>query len=130
MNQTINQSVLIFADDLLASTLLKMLLKPVGFKVETAVNTPNVLREVESHKPDIILIDSQSMNDGLTLSRAIRDYASKESLPIMLLSNCGHLQKETANYDDGVNTHLYKPVSRHDLVNEIQLIASRQYAYV
>ncbi|KAA3663690.1 MAG: response regulator [Chloroflexi bacterium] len=123
------KSVLILADDLLASTLLKLLLKPVGFHVHTVVDSTNVFREVEAHKPDIILIDSQTLNKGLSISREIRDIADMKSLPIVLLSNCTYLQGEQASHAAGVNTHLYKPVSRHDLVNEIQLAAAKQFSF-
>jgi len=126
----VKKSILIFADDLLASTLLKMLLKPVGFHVQTVVGDTHVMREIETHKPDIILIDAQTLNQGLSISREIRDFADMESLPIVLLSNCTHPQGEKAGHAGGVNTHLYKPVSRQKLVNEIQLAFSEQFAFV
>ncbi len=122
------KSILILADDLLASTLLKMLLKPVGFQVYTVVNGTNPIREIETHKPDIILIDTQILNEGLSVSREIRDFADMKSLPIVLLSNCTHLQGKKASHAAGVNTHLYKPISRQELVNEIQLV-SGQFAF-
>ena len=123
------KSILILSDDLLASTLLKMLLKPVGFHVETVVNGTNVVKEIETHKPDIILLDTQTLNNGLSISREIRDFANMENLPIVLLSNCTHLQGEKASYAAGVNTHLYKPISRQELVDEIQLIVSEQFMF-
>lgn len=122
------KSVLILANDLLASTLLKMLLKPVGFQVQTVINDTNVVRKIETHKPDVVLIDAPTLNDGLSVSREIRDYADKDSLPIVLLSNCTRQQEKQESFEAGVNTHLYKPVSRHDLVHEIQLTFSQQFA--
>ncbi len=120
-----NKSVLILADDLLASTLLKLLLKPIGFRVYTVVNGTDPIREIETHQPDIILIDTQTLNEGLSVCREIRDFADMERLPIVLLSNCTHLQGGKASHAAGVNTHLYKPISRQELVNEIQLVSGQ-----
>jgi len=124
------KSILILAEDIAASNLLKLVLTPVGFHVQTIFESTKAVDAIEVYKPDIVLIDVQSLKDGLSVCREIRDHYAMEELPIVLLANCTYQQEEKVSHAAGVNTHLYKPMSRHELINKIELILTEKFAYV
>ena len=90
--------------------LMKFLLESYGCQVIEAADGLEALDKVRSTHPDLILMDiSLPMVDGLTATRAIREFDSKSKLPIIAVTAFGSSYYKKA-IEAGCNDLISKPL--------------------
>lgn len=110
--------VLIIEDDDAIRKLLTLSLEQEGFKVVLAGDCKGALRVLNSHSPDLILVDlGLSDGDGKELIKTFR-----ESLhtPIIVVSARSEEREIVASLDLGADDYITKPFSTHELLARVR----------
>lgn len=116
-------TVLVVDDEYLTRDLLRMMLERSGYTVCEAEDGLDALQAVETNRPDIVLMDAMMPRmDGFTAIRALRDNEQTASLPIIMLSVRAHRAAVEEGLAAGADRYLTKPISRKDLVRNIEEI--------
>jgi len=89
---------------------MKFLLETYGYQVIEAADGIEAIDRVKQQQPDLVLMDiSLPVVDGLTATRAIREFDADSKLPIIAVTAFGkyHYQKAI---DAGCNDLIDKPI--------------------
>ena len=93
-----NKRVLIFDDDLDILQICAIVLKKKGFDVSTLNNSSNVLENVRTYKPDVILMDNWIPGPGgVEATRQLKNEPALQDIPVIFFSansNVGQLAQE------------------------------------
>jgi DNA-binding response OmpR family regulator len=108
------QKVLLADDDNTMVALLKTLLGMEGFQVATLLDQPgDVLENIRSAKPDILLIDIYlGDRNGLDIVRQIRRMPDLNSIRIIMSSGIDKTEESLAA---GANAFMLKPYMPNEL---------------
>lgn len=119
-------SVLVVDDEPMTRTLLQLMLAPADYEVAEAGDGLEALTIIEQKVPHILVLDVMMPSmDGLTVCRRLRQNEATKELPIILLSAKTTPEAVKEGLIAGANRYLTKPVSRKDLlVNLEELLAS------
>ena len=110
-----NPRVLVADDDPCILSLVKTVLEIEGFSVLSASNGREALREVEDHRPDVVLLDvMMPVMDGVTCCKELRKNPETATTPIVIMSAALNLAelKET-----GADGFIAKPFDNDELVS-------------
>ena len=122
-------NVLIVDDDPLArERLSRMVGELEGYSVlePSATNGEEALALIDSHKPDIVLLDIRMPGlDGLQLCRAIRADANTAAIPIIMLTAKGEESDRIIGLELGADDYITKPFSPNEVVARIQALLRR-----
>jgi len=89
---------------------MKILLESYGYKVIEAADGIEAIDRVKQHHPDLILMDiSLPVVDGLTATRAIREFDADSKVPIIAVTAFGKNYYSKA-IEAGCNDLIDKPV--------------------
>jgi len=89
---------------------MKILLESYGYKVIEAADGIEAIDRVKQHHPDLILMDiSLPVVDGLTATRAIREFDADSKVPIIAVTAFGKNYYKKA-IEAGCNDLIDKPV--------------------
>lgn len=89
---------------------MKFLLESYGYQVIEAADGIEAIDRVRQQHPDLILMDiSLPVVDGLTATRAIREFDTKEKVPIIAVTAFGKSFYKKA-MEAGCNDLIDKPV--------------------
>ncbi|HEY0458208.1 MAG TPA: response regulator [Pyrinomonadaceae bacterium] len=89
---------------------MKILLESYGYKVIEAADGIEAIDRVKQHHPDLILMDiSLPVVDGLTATRAIREFDADYKVPIIAVTAFGK-NYYTKAIEAGCNDLIDKPV--------------------
>ena len=114
--------VLLAEDEDNVSKLLADYLIEHGYRIVTARNGIEALKQAKEVKPDIILMDIQMPElNGLEATRRIRADAKLSTTPIIALTALAMAGDRERCLDAGANEYLSKPVSLKELTNAIEL---------
>jgi CheY-like chemotaxis protein len=124
------KKVLIVDDDVDFLDMHSAVLTNRGYKVVTARNAKDCLKELEKSKPDIVVLDvmMEQFDSGFRLSQTIK--AKHRRLPVMLLTSIGSQTglEFSSNKDilkaTGADVLLDKPVSPQLFVDEIERLTT------
>mgnify|MGYP001765462499 CR=1 FL=1 len=112
------QLVLIVEDDEAISRLLELSFKQAGDKTLIAKNRKSALREIQTRKPDIILLDlGLPDGDGKELISTIR---SQLTIPIIIVSARNDETEIIAALDAGADDYITKPFSTNELFARVR----------
>ncbi len=80
--------ILVVDDDRDIRDSLKLILEKNGYKVRQAENGTEALKELNAHKPDLMILDVMMSTDteGFDLAYAVKQTAGLENLPVILLT--------------------------------------------
>ena len=94
------------ANQLLASTVLEV----EGFTVDVAGSALEAMRHIETHRPDLILMDVQLPGkDGLSLTRELKADPATASIPIVALTAYAMVDDQEEALAAGCIGHIAKP---------------------
>lgn len=94
---------------------MKILLESYGFRVIEAADGIDALDCVKQYHPDLILMDlSLPVVDGLTATRAIREFDADSNVPIIAVTAFGKTYYKMA-IEAGCNDLIQKPVDFDNL---------------
>ena len=95
----------------------------VTYKVLTASNGIDALKELENHMVDIVVSDIMMPDmDGIELCRVIRNTPEYSHLPIIILSAKTDVDTKVEGLNIGANAYLEKPFSIEQLKAQIKSI--------
>ena len=104
--------ILVVENDVEVAALLQGVLTSYGYVVEMA-DALSVFQASREHLPDLILLDLL-MPSGLEAVRHLHDLPETSDIPIVLMSDEGHVAERTAQL--GVAGYLTKPFDLEDLL--------------
>ncbi len=120
---TKHTQVLIVDDDEKLTTLLTEYLDGFGFAVRAAATPADGLRLLESHTPDLVILDVMLPGmDGFALCRKIRE---RSAVPIVMLTARGEVSDRVVGLEIGADDYLPKPFEPRELVARIQAVLRR-----
>jgi PAS domain S-box-containing protein len=104
--------VLIVDDNQDSARATALLLRKVGHEVDLAFDGPDGLRQAESFKPDVVLLDIGLPGlDGFEVAARLRQHDTLGSVGLVAVSGYGLDGDRQRARDAGFDAHLLKPVS-------------------
>ena len=120
-------TLLLVDDDPMVLESLGPLLERSGFHVISASNGEEALRMVQSHRPDVIVMDvlMPRMNGRETLRRMRK---SNIWTPAILLTQVGEASERAIALEEGADDYLNKPFHSQELLARIHAVMRRARA--
>jgi DNA-binding response OmpR family regulator len=119
-------TVLVIDDDPVILKLLEVNFEMEGFRVLTATDGGEGLRQARTKRPDVVISDIMMPKvDGLELATALKGDPETEDLPVILLSaraQAGDVQK---GLEVGVEEYVTKPFDPFELVDLVYSVLDR-----
>lgn len=117
-------SVLVVDDDPKILELVRAYLQRAGYAVITAVDGEDALRKIDSHRPNLVVLDVMLPHvDGLVLARHLRD--ERNNLPVLMMSARGTVGDRITGLVEGADDYLAKPFSPAELVARVNALMRR-----
>ncbi|MCL5962323.1 MAG: response regulator, partial [Chloroflexi bacterium] len=114
-----NPRIVVADDDPYVLDLVKMILEPEGFSVQSASNGQEALTEIAQQRPDIALLDvMMPVMDGVRCCRELRKNPETSKIPVVVMSAGANLSKTAKEI--GANGFIAKPFSIDDLIAILQ----------
>lgn len=112
--------VLIVDDEPNIVMAVDFLMKKQGFKTQKAYNGERALELIETHAPDIVILDVMmpGMN-GFEVARSIRSNPKNSEIRIIFLTAKGTDQDKIIGYSKGGDFYLTKPFDNHHLIEMV-----------
>lgn len=117
------EDILIVDDKPENRRLLAHYLAGTGLSFRTAENGQEALTAIQSHKPDLILMDLQmDVMDGVQATKVIRSAKELKDIPVIVIT-----ANQLHDFDNTIfDSCLLKPLDRYDLLNEIAYLLKQQ----
>lgn len=101
--------VLLIEDDPFLSEMYVKKLEEGGFEVKLAITAEAGFREIESQKPDLILLDIVLPKmDGFEFLRTFFQKKEYKDIPVIILSNVGQKEEIQKGIDLGAKDYIVK----------------------
>jgi two-component system response regulator MprA len=117
-------TILIADDD---EKLLKMLRRTLiydGFQVVTALNGREALAQVQTHDPDLVVLDWMMPElNGLEVMDRMR--AANDEMPILMLTARDAVEDRVEGLNSGADDYLVKPFARSELLARLHALLRR-----
>ena len=118
-------SVWVVDDDASIRWVLEKALGDVGWRITVFDNASDVLRQVQSDKPDIIITDIRMPGtDGLELLRYLND--RRPSLPVIVMTAHPDLKDALSAYRPVAFEYLAKPFDLDEAVGLVRRVLEKQ----
>jgi two-component system chemotaxis response regulator CheY len=98
-------------------------LNAAGYKVVEAVDGQDALNKARQQTVDLVLTDqNMPVMDGLTLIRSLRNLASYQKVPILMLTTESSDEMKSQGRAAGANGWLVKPFDPKKLIEIVQKV--------
>ncbi|MBI4213621.1 MAG: response regulator transcription factor [Chloroflexi bacterium] len=112
-------------DDPRISRLVKSHLERDGYRVVTAADGPGAIDLVESHDPDLLLLDIMLPGmDGCEVLRRIREFSA---LPVIMVTAKGDEADIVRGLETGADDYLTKPFNEKELIARVHAVLRRTH---
>ena len=116
-------NVLIVDDSPINRAICKGALTKKGFKVRESIDGCAALAEVNSHPPDVVLMDVMMPNmDGLECTRRLKASERTRDIPVIIVSACTDANDIVAGLEAGADEYLGKPLRIAELEVRIRSV--------
>ncbi|MBE7706687.1 MAG: response regulator transcription factor [Cyanobacteria bacterium SIG30] len=117
---------IIIDDDASICELVKINLELSGFTCLSATD-PNIgFALVKQELPDVVILDVMMGEvDGYSVALKIRQNATTQNIPIIMLTALGELKDKLKGFDSGVDDYLTKPFEIEELKARVRVLAQR-----
>jgi len=123
----LNKTVLVVDDDPNVGLLISAVLKKFNYSVVALDSGEEVLRFLDTNKPDLILMDLRMPGlDGYALCKRIRDNPDTHDLPIIILSGVSEIDVKVKTIELGADDFITKPFDMRELRARINRILKRK----
>lgn len=117
-------SILVIDDDEKITSMLRRSLAFEGYKVSTANEAKDGLKQVLEQEPDLIILDiMMPIIDGWEVCRRIRESGS--SVPILMLTAVDDVEARVKGLDLGADDYLVKPFALEELLARVRALLRR-----
>ena len=117
------QSVLVVEDESSIASFVALYLKNAGYAVRTAATGTEALAQVDSERPDLIVLDLMLPDvDGIEVCRRIR---KDSDVPILMLTARDEDVDKIIGLEVGADDYLTKPFNPRELVARIRAVLRR-----
>jgi len=114
------RKVLIVDDEPNIVTALEFLLKRSGYEVRLATNGAEALEQVESYRPDVVLMDvMMPIKSGFEVCQRMRERPELAHIKVVMLSAKGSEAEVSKGLSLGADLYITKPFSTQELVATI-----------
>ncbi len=120
--KNINNPLILIADDSKINlTMLSKILEKTHFRVVAASTGKQALKQIESHKPDLILLDilMPEMN-GFEVSEKLKATAEYSEIPIIFLTAKTEAEDIVRGFEVGAVDYLTKPFNSLELLARVK----------
>src|SRR6185295_3779378 len=120
------ERVLIVDDDPDIQHLVSYNLSQAGFDIVTATTGRKALETVQTHPPDLIILDLMLPDvDGVEVCRMLRQRESSRRIPIVMLTARSEEIDRVIGFELGADDYVMKPFSPRELVLRVKSIFRR-----
>ena len=117
-----SKKILVVDDDESILEAVSLVLREEGYNVATNMKSESVYQEVESFKPNAIILDVLlSGNDGRTICKNLKADEKTKDIPIIMVS--AHPSAEEGIQKYGADDFLAKPFQLEDLLEKVEKFA-------
>lgn len=112
------KKIIVCDDDQGILDVLQMLLETEGFTVFTEINSTNLIKQIQSNAPDLVLLDLwMPLLSGDQVLKSIRTTEGIKNLPVIVLS--ASVDGNDIASDAGANDFVAKPFDLDDIILKI-----------
>ena len=112
------KKIIVCDDDQGILDVLQMLLETEGFTVFTEINSTNLIKQIQSNAPDLVLLDLwMPLLSGDQVLKSIRSTEGIKDLPVIVLS--ASVDGNDIASDAGANDFVAKPFDLDDIILKI-----------
>jgi len=120
------QRVLVVDDDDTARRFLTRAIRRGGLEVTEAASGPDALSQIEAHRPDLVLLDSQMPEmTGEEVLETLRSDPRTATLPVIVVTGRGGADDRIAGLDAGADDLVAKPVHPDELLARVRVQLGR-----
>lgn len=123
-NELMNKKVLLIDDNPHILEAIELILTTEDYEVHSLTRVDDILKDVISLKPGLILLDLLlSGKNGKEIAGILKNNASTRNIPIVIIS--AHPSAEKAAMQAGVDGFLAKPFDIADLLTLVEKFTSK-----
>jgi DNA-binding response OmpR family regulator len=112
--------ILVVDDEPNILRLMEFILAQQGHEMLVAVNGEEALQTIQTHRPDLVLLDIMMPRiDGYEVARLLRADSATANLPIIMLSAKAQEEDIRRGIEIGVTEYITKPFSPEHLVHRV-----------
>ncbi|PZO13564.1 MAG: hybrid sensor histidine kinase/response regulator [Leptolyngbya foveolarum] len=117
-----NSSTILVVDDTPANLeVVCDILNDVGYEIATAIDGDRALKRVQTHPPDLILLDIQMPGvDGFEVCRRLKADAETAQIPVIFMTALGDTNSKVKGFDLGAIDYITKPFQERELLARIK----------
>ncbi|MBE9180030.1 hybrid sensor histidine kinase/response regulator [Oculatella sp. LEGE 06141] len=111
----------LIVDDMIANLeVLSETLSEAGYKVVTAIDGDRVLKRVQSHPPDLILLDVQMPGiDGFETCQQLKSNPATAGIPIIFMTALTDTESKVKGFALGAVDYITKPFQEQELLARV-----------
>ena len=116
-------TILIVDDDLQLLQLVALNLELEGYAVLLAGDGQQALSQIETHAPDLVLLDVMMPRmNGFAVCHRVREFST---VPIIIITAQGRNQDKVRGLDLGADDYLTKPLNMDELLARVRAVLRR-----
>jgi DNA-binding response OmpR family regulator len=116
-------TILIVDDDLQLLQLVALNLELEGYAVLLASDGQQALNQIETHAPDLVLLDVMMPRmSGFAVCHRVREFST---VPIIIITAQGRSQDKVRGLDLGADDYLTKPLNMDELLARVRAVLRR-----
>lgn len=119
--------ILIVDDDPLIQNILQTLLKKEGYRVTSAAEGMEAIKEFQRCKPDLVLMDAaMPIMDGFTACSKLKELEVDTDIPIIMITSLDDEKSVNQAFQAGAIEYVTKPIHWAVLRHRINVIIKTQ----
>lgn len=113
--------VLIVDDEGENIAVLRAMLKPEGYVIETATSADQAMARVSDNLPDLILIDAEMPGtNGFQVTRRLKSDPATMTIPVILITEVGNRSYELLGLNAGAEEIMERPIERVEMLIRVR----------
>ena len=124
-----SKKILVVDDDDMMRKMTSTILTRHEFEVLNAENGRDALAQLETIKPDLILLDVMMPEmDGYETCQKIRANSATSKIPVLMLTALASIEQKVKGFEAGADDYLAKPYETEELLARVNALIKRSEA--